>query len=82
MKGKRNAQVTAHNDRAWLAWYTAYMPNMKRPVRLADLQVKVGEDAKRAGQTPAEINTVMRKWKVAVAFAAMDTTKKPGRLSR
>jgi hypothetical protein len=58
------------------------MPNMKRPIRLSDLQAKATDEAKKAGQTPAEINTVMRKWKVAVAFATMDTQKKPARLAR
>lgn len=42
LRGREAALIRAHNERAWLAWYTAYLPRMKKPVKLERLQVRQG----------------------------------------
>jgi hypothetical protein len=39
MLGARARLERDHNNMAWLAWHTAYLPNMKKPISLQELTV-------------------------------------------
>jgi len=61
-------------DRAWTAWHIYALPKQdpkKRQITLADL---IGDKAspKAQRQTTAEIQLVMRQWRVAKAWQAAE----------
>lgn len=74
--GRANARE--HNARAWLAWHIAYLPNQKRPVKLKALMVEPdGRPARQGATSIAAMQTVMRQWAVAMAFAEAGPPGKP-----
>lgn len=84
MRAWTRAHARDHNARAWLAFHIAVIPHQKRPVRLQDLMIKPDGTASRQGhQSLAEMDTVMRQWRVAMAFHEAATPapkpKKPKR---
>lgn len=70
VEAKRRVFEREHNARAWLAFHIAYLPHQKRPVPLADLMIKPRREpsgGSKGWQSTAEIETVMRRWRFAMA---------------
>lgn len=43
MRGARARLEREHEERAWLAWHAAYLPRVKKPVRLEELLPSAAE---------------------------------------
>jgi hypothetical protein len=71
LKGREAALVREHNDRAWLAYYTAHLPRVKKPMPLRRLQVRQ-DRARRQVQS----------WQQMKAVAQMITLAFGGEVSR
>lgn len=50
----------AHNDRAWLAFNSAFLPHQKRPPKLRDLQIH--KTSNRKVQSPEERLRIAQQW--------------------
>jgi len=46
MQGARMRFEREHNERAWVAWHTAYLPKLKKPVGLQELLIGYTPKAK------------------------------------
>jgi len=60
LKAKAAQLRREHNERAWLAYHTAYLPRAKKPPKLSKLQVR--EQPRR--QTPHEMLAAARQWTI------------------
>jgi hypothetical protein len=58
--GKQAQLNREHNERAWLAWYTAAMPRFKTFPKLRALQVR----SRKAAQSPDEMLAIAKQWTV------------------
>lgn len=76
VKGKLRAAETEYSGRAWLAWHIAALPLMKCFPKLSDLQKRPAR-GERPTQSPAEIRTVMRQWRVTMAAVEDQQDKQP-----
>lgn len=76
MRGKVRAEKRAQQARAWLAWHTAYLPKMKKPVKLSDLMGSARPPRRK--MTAAEGEAVANRWFRALSQAFPDKpTAKP-----
>jgi len=59
--GKQAQFTREHNERAWLAWYTAAMPRFKKFPKLRALQVR-----ERRTQSPEQMLAIAKQWTLAL----------------
>lgn len=57
MKGAAAEFRRAHNERAWLAWYTAALPRFKKFPALNELQIR-----DRTPQSPEQMLATVKQW--------------------
>ena len=56
-EGKHAQFVREHNDRAWLAWYTAALPRFKKFPKLRSMLSR-----ERRAQSPDEMMAIAKQW--------------------
>lgn len=78
VEARSRAFAREHNGRAWLAFHITHLPHQKRPVSLSDLMIRTdAAPAARGQQSGEEIQTMMLRWRFAMAGTSTQRPRAP-----
>jgi hypothetical protein len=72
LAGCRKAADAEHQWRAYYAWQTAMLPNLKKPPNLRDFMAQTSPKSANAVRSggAVQVQTAMAQWRVAMALKA------------